>query len=181
MSVGAAGGAIVTFYSYKGGVGRTMALANIAVQVARKGNRVLMVDWDLEATRLSNYFIDEEARQHVEVKPAEDDGGLLALLKEGCDRASGVVESAAWQRKIINISVPPDPPTHNNPTPPTPGPLGLLAAGYETENYSAVLADFSWKDFFAHRRGGEWLESNAVVRKFRIYPHRLAHRPHRQR
>ena len=38
-----------TFYSWKGGVGRTMALANIAVQLARKGNRVLMVNWDLRA------------------------------------------------------------------------------------------------------------------------------------
>ena len=34
---------IVTFYSYKGGVGRAMALANIAVLLARKGLRVLAV------------------------------------------------------------------------------------------------------------------------------------------
>ena len=43
---------IVTFYSYKGGVGRSMALANIAVLLAQRGMKVLMVDWDLEAPGL---------------------------------------------------------------------------------------------------------------------------------
>ena len=40
---------IVTFYSYKGGVGRSMALANVAVLLARRGLKVLAVDWDLES------------------------------------------------------------------------------------------------------------------------------------
>ena len=40
-------GKIYTFYSYKGGVGRSMALANIAVLLRRLGYNVLMVDWDL--------------------------------------------------------------------------------------------------------------------------------------
>ena len=35
---------IVTFYSYKGGVGRTFALANIAALLAKKGKRVLLMD-----------------------------------------------------------------------------------------------------------------------------------------
>jgi cellulose biosynthesis protein BcsQ len=56
-------GMIVTFYSWKGGVGRTMALANTAIQLARKGNRVLMVDWDLEAPGLGKYFEGGEAQQ----------------------------------------------------------------------------------------------------------------------
>ena len=34
---------IVTFYSYKGGVGRSMAMANIAVLLAQRGLRVLAV------------------------------------------------------------------------------------------------------------------------------------------
>jgi MinD-like ATPase involved in chromosome partitioning or flagellar assembly len=48
---------VVTFYSWKGGVGRTMALANAAVQLARAGLNVLMVDWDLEAPGLDRYFL----------------------------------------------------------------------------------------------------------------------------
>ena len=39
---------IVTFYSYKGGVGHTVALANIGVLLARGGKRVLLLDFDLE-------------------------------------------------------------------------------------------------------------------------------------
>ena len=43
---------IYTFYSYKGGVGRSMALANIGDILARAGLRVLMIDFDLTRLRL---------------------------------------------------------------------------------------------------------------------------------
>ena len=47
----------VTTYSYKGGVGRSFALANIpAVILASWGQRVLCIDWDLDAPGLSHYF-----------------------------------------------------------------------------------------------------------------------------
>jgi MinD-like ATPase involved in chromosome partitioning or flagellar assembly len=49
-------GTVVTFYSYKGGVGRTFALANVATLLALWGYRILCVDWDLEAPGLSLYF-----------------------------------------------------------------------------------------------------------------------------
>ena len=48
-------GEIAAFYSYKGGVGRTMALVNTAVALARLGRRVLVVDFDLEAPGLPSY------------------------------------------------------------------------------------------------------------------------------
>ncbi|MYA41190.1 MAG: AAA family ATPase [Gemmatimonadetes bacterium] len=40
---------VVTFYSFKGGVGRTLALLNVAYEIANSGQRVLVVDFDLEA------------------------------------------------------------------------------------------------------------------------------------
>lgn len=46
---------VVTFYSYKGGVGRTMALVNVAALLAKRGRRVLVVDFDLEAPGLPSY------------------------------------------------------------------------------------------------------------------------------
>jgi len=49
-------GKIVTFYSYKGGTGRSMLLANVAWILASHRKRVLMVDWDLEAPGLHRYF-----------------------------------------------------------------------------------------------------------------------------
>lgn len=49
-------GTVITFYSYKGGVGRSFAVANIAVILAQWGARVLVVDWDIEAPGLNHYF-----------------------------------------------------------------------------------------------------------------------------
>lgn len=40
---------VVVFYSFKGGVGRTTALAGFALQRAREGERVLVIDLDLDA------------------------------------------------------------------------------------------------------------------------------------
>jgi CobQ/CobB/MinD/ParA nucleotide binding domain len=40
---------VVVFYSFKGGVGRTTALAAFAIQRAREGERVLVIDLDLDA------------------------------------------------------------------------------------------------------------------------------------
>ena len=49
-------GKIVTFYSFKGGTGRTMALANVAWILASNGLKVLVVDWDLDSPGLHRYF-----------------------------------------------------------------------------------------------------------------------------
>jgi eukaryotic-like serine/threonine-protein kinase len=49
-------GEVITFYSYKGGSGRSMALANIGCLLAREGKRVLIVDWDLDAPGLHRFF-----------------------------------------------------------------------------------------------------------------------------
>ena len=49
-------GQIVTFYSFKGGTGRTMALANVAWILAANGKRVLIADWDLESPGLHRFF-----------------------------------------------------------------------------------------------------------------------------
>jgi hypothetical protein len=40
---------IVVFYSFKGGVGRSTALASFAIQKARAGQRVVVADFDLDA------------------------------------------------------------------------------------------------------------------------------------
>ena len=49
-------GQVVTFYSYKGGTGRTMALANVAWILAANGREVLALDWDLESPGLHRFF-----------------------------------------------------------------------------------------------------------------------------
>ena len=47
---------VVSFYSFKGGVGRTTALASVALQLARSGQRVVLLDFDLEAPGLGSVF-----------------------------------------------------------------------------------------------------------------------------
>lgn len=47
---------IVTFYSYKGGVGRSLALVNVAHFLARFGKRVVALDLDVEAPGLHYKF-----------------------------------------------------------------------------------------------------------------------------
>ena len=46
---------ITTFYSFKGGVGRSMALVNAGIELARRNSRVLLVDFDLEAPGLDTF------------------------------------------------------------------------------------------------------------------------------
>ncbi len=46
----------VTFYSYKGGVGRTTALTHVAWILAKRGRKVVAIDLDLEAPGLSTAF-----------------------------------------------------------------------------------------------------------------------------
>jgi MinD-like ATPase involved in chromosome partitioning or flagellar assembly/Tfp pilus assembly protein PilF len=48
----------ITFYSYKGGVGRSLALSNIAKRLSEFGKRVCIIDFDLEAPGLHLKFND---------------------------------------------------------------------------------------------------------------------------
>jgi MinD-like ATPase involved in chromosome partitioning or flagellar assembly len=80
-------GTIVTFYSYKGGTGRTMALANTACALAwalPTQERVLMVDWDLEAPGLHRFFPPRRRSGHESVQGLGlgSEPGLLDLLED---------------------------------------------------------------------------------------------------
>jgi MinD-like ATPase involved in chromosome partitioning or flagellar assembly len=66
---------IYTFYSYKGGVGRSMAMANVAEWLYQQGKRVVMIDWDLEAPGLEGYFFPEEQLDEIKSKP-----GLMDVI-----------------------------------------------------------------------------------------------------
>jgi tetratricopeptide (TPR) repeat protein/Mrp family chromosome partitioning ATPase len=154
-------GTIVTFYSWKGGVGRTMALANIAVQLARAGSRVLMVDWDLEAPGLDRYFIasDQQKNTRIIARQPVDRGGLMRLLDEAFNYRSDRPKIEDWQKKLIDISVARSDSLSSTPDSFKFGKLDLLASGQGDINYSEKLSTFSWENFFSEARGGEWLEA----------------------
>jgi cellulose biosynthesis protein BcsQ len=67
---------IFTFYSYKGGVGRSMAMAGVAHLFARRGLKVLAIDFDLEAPGLERYFFEGEGARSVREQP-----GLMDLIR----------------------------------------------------------------------------------------------------
>lgn len=53
--------AIISFFSFKGGVGRTSTLVATALTLARNGHRVAIVDLDLEAPGLATIFLPDDS------------------------------------------------------------------------------------------------------------------------
>jgi hypothetical protein len=52
---------ILVFYSFKGGVGRSTALASFALQRARRGERVAVIDFDLDAPGVGSLLAADES------------------------------------------------------------------------------------------------------------------------
>lgn len=50
---------VVSFYSFKGGMGRTTSLTASTLLLAKKGYNVLAIDTDIEAPGLSSFFFDD--------------------------------------------------------------------------------------------------------------------------
>src|SRR5262245_57150851 len=86
-------GKIITFYSYKGGTGRSMVLANVAWILASQGKRVLTVDWDLEAPGLHRYFhpflVDKEISSSDGVVDFVIDFAVETMTPNGQDSQPG--------------------------------------------------------------------------------------------
>ena len=127
-------GRIVTFYSYKGGVGRTFALANVAVLLARRGKRVLLVDWDLEAPGLLRYF-------KPYISQREGQRGLVHLLQDVVQR-----RNSRWQDYVQDIRI------EGHAT------VSLLHCGDEAPDYVQCVRTLSWHQFFEKKRGGAVLD-----------------------
>jgi MinD-like ATPase involved in chromosome partitioning or flagellar assembly/tetratricopeptide (TPR) repeat protein len=136
---------VVTFYSWKGGVGRTMALANVAYRMAqRHGKRVLAVDWDLEAPGLHRFFgYSDEA---IADKP-----GVLDFFMD-------------WQTGIRKkTSPPPDArpwilAVDAEPLKPAFGSLSFLPAGKQNAEYGRRLSSFDWRAFYKSDNGADAVE-----------------------
>ena len=78
--VASASAPFITFYSFKGGVGRSMALVNIAGILAGRGFRVLAIDFDLEAPGIS-YLMGKDRLEHYGSFP-----GVVDLLLDAKNR-----------------------------------------------------------------------------------------------
>jgi cellulose biosynthesis protein BcsQ len=149
---------VITFYSYKGGVGRTMALANVAHRLANThGLRVVVVDWDLEAPGLHRYFgISPEVA-------AETQGILDYFLAWSAAVKRDDPEPPPEARDITRWIVPVEDDAHK----PKFGSVSVLLAGKQDKTYDKRLAGFDWRDFYADAAGAvavEMLRAQLVER-----------------
>jgi cellulose biosynthesis protein BcsQ len=137
---------IVTFYSYKGGVGRSMCLANVGVQLAQWGHKVLLVD--IEAPGLERYFVSEnfnnqgasDSKFGIDLKLVKKTPGLIDLLSDP--------ESFKWEKTLISISIPD-----------APAPIHLITAGKRDDAYFQRVRDFNVDKFYTEHNGGDYIES----------------------
>jgi cellulose biosynthesis protein BcsQ len=129
---------IITFYSYKGGVGRSMALANVATLLSKWGKKVLMIDWDLEAPGLENFF-----REYLQDTDWKQQKGVLEWLY-----AQQNHEEVKWQDWVVRFK------TKDSKTD-----LHLLVSGKDNGNYSEMLRDFDVSQFYEKHDGGQRIEA----------------------
>jgi len=154
-------GRILTFYSFKGGSGRTMALANQAVLLARAGlgfagNKVLMIDWDLEAPGLHEFFKDNLPDQH------EHNTGVIDLFMEINERfPSGIKEIKDYpaieaqireffEKSVVRLKQKRTLPEQTESSRSMLSEdIWLLKAGHFSEFYPINVQTFDWRGFFS--------------------------------
>lgn len=145
---------IITFYSYKGGTGRSMALANVAWLLAMAGNRVLAIDWDLEAPGLHRYF-----EPFVDDRTLEHSTGVIDFVLEfatAAVTASDVRREQDWFLPYSNILVHAMPVRYDFPRE---GALHFVPAGRQDSAYAVRVNSFDWERFYEKLGGGVMLES----------------------
>ena len=120
----------ITFYSYKGGVGRTLAAANFAVYLAKLGQKTVMVDFDLEAPGMDSKF-------HSVGLPQPRRGLLDYIL----DYQDSGIDPGSVREIILDVAVESSGKV---------APLWLIPAGdYLSEDYSKKLDRLDWRRMFS--------------------------------
>jgi len=161
------GGQIVTFYSFKGGTGRTMALANAAWILAANGMRVLIADWDLESPGLHRFFqpfLDAEVDQRpgiadfirryawAAVDAAIDPDALHTGTEAARDAITAIIDEHVGRVK--------DYATPLNWQFPDQGALYFLSSGRQANgDYEATLSALDWDNFYDNLHGGQFFDA----------------------
>ncbi|MBP0002376.1 MAG: AAA family ATPase [Cyanobacteria bacterium SBC] len=137
---------VITFYSYKGGVGRTLAAANFAVYLAKLGLKIVVVDFDLEAPGIDAKFGMSPLAEHQQ--------GLLDYILEfqEYNRDPGSLDKIC----IPVVSEELEGLQEN---------LWLIPAGqYLSQDYNRKLSQLSWGKIFSEQRNGVEFFQNLLYR-----------------
>jgi len=145
-------GQVVTFYSYKGGTGRTMALANVAWIIAASGRRVLVVDWDLESPGLHKFFLPFLDESTISATP-----GVIEIINDYATASLDLsprpddwyLEYARVDRHAVSLEW----------AFPGEGKLDLLSAGRQNRDYSAAVGSLDWDNFYERLGGGRFFRA----------------------
>jgi cellulose biosynthesis protein BcsQ len=156
---------IYTFYSFKGGVGRSMALANIAELFYARGLKVLMVDFDLEAPGLERYFgvplsknTPEQARASrgmIDLLFSYKEMRSLSPLSPPDTHVEGVTEDFISMEPLEEFVVTIYEDSTNSRF------LKLLPAGDRGSGFSAYaerVLGFDWAKFYSESDGERFFE-----------------------
>jgi TIR domain/Tetratricopeptide repeat/NB-ARC domain/CobQ/CobB/MinD/ParA nucleotide binding domain len=146
-------GKVVTFYSYKGGTGRTMALANTAWILASNGYKVLVVDWDLDSPGLHKFFRPFLDRQKITATP-----GVLDLINDYQWAATRDeerpddwhVDYAQITKHAISLSWPDFPDG---------GTLDYVSAGRQNRDYSSDVVSIDWDNLYERLGAGQFFDA----------------------
>ncbi len=114
----------VTFYSYKGGVGRTLTLLNVAFSLLQKGRSVFIWELDLEAPGILNVPAFHPLRTKAR-------GGTVDLL-------AGPVDNLQERLGRLVLEFPE-----------TQGRLKVLPAGIANKDYTRCYNSVRWHELFA--------------------------------
>jgi cellulose biosynthesis protein BcsQ len=147
-------GRIVTFYSYKGGTGRSMALANTAWILAASGYRVAVIDWDLEAPGLHRYL-----RPYLRDSTLEASDGIIDFVIAFADAARDSAEFTGpgnWFDRLADLRMYAYAVAWDGF--PAPGRIDFIPAGRQDAGYSVRVNSFNWQHFYTKLGGGIFLE-----------------------
>jgi len=146
-------GQVITFYSYKGGTGRTMAVANVAWILASSGKRVLMVDWDLDAPGLHRFFHPFLDESKISATPGVVEiinNYALAAEEAGANPEEWYLEYGQVVHHAVSLEwreFPPD------------ACLDFLSAGQQNRDYSTALFSLDWDHFYHRLHGGKFFRA----------------------
>jgi cellulose biosynthesis protein BcsQ len=138
---------IVTFYSFKGGVGRTMALVNVGAELARTGASVLLVDFDLEAPSLMNFNLAGTSRPTL-----------------------GIVDYVLSYQRSGQVPPDIDPYICESETFANSGRLAIMPAGARGVDYPARLMGVNWQRLYGQQSGFLLLEELKAQWSERLRP-----------